>query len=634
MVPPPRPPSDESPLESSSSLLLRIILGGDDDDNDRDRSLKNAIGTLSTYDLLIESDVLDDAARRGKMTNLYHRVRALLFLHAIHRYHLPERRRGPMTTTRWGTNDDDGDGGTGGHRGDEEDGNSGTTAADDVEFAFCCPDGHAALLDRRFDEAIDNFLASVSNSPMTVAIFPDVEGDDDGDAMAGCRDGGGEGPHRTSLVSRLVYSSTSDRVTTNTTSSDVVASATDERRRRAPRRATTTATSSTTSTSSSPSTMPALLPSDATSSALARAYRELAFQTLADQVRDSVKSHPGNGWMFEERGGGGGGGGVCEELTPLRWSADLLPNAVSPMTAGPTLCERTPVRMDLSHSCWSDIFFLAMDNPEVARVVNLSVDLAVSSQRGGNGTNDVGDVVRPVPPIECRLCLTTTNPGTIRLTSMDLKSTVLLTHASQVFDYGSDHLGLLRAGLVASGIVPLGLEGRCRRGRRRADEDEDDVGDDVPLGDLLSVMMPTSVAFDGGGCPYGLELVTNVRDIPKGSRLAVSTNLLGSMIALGMRATGQTSSLIGPLLEEERRLVAARAILGEWLGGSGGGWQDSGGVWPGLKLIHGVRSTEGDPEYGVSRGRLLPRHRLLTEEDAPESLLRELGKSLVLIHGE
>jgi len=33
----------------------------------------------------------------------------------------------------------------------------------------------------------------------------------------------------------------------------------------------------------------------------------------------------------------------------------------------------------------------------------------------------------------------------------------------------------------------------------------------------------------------------------------------------------------GPLLEEERRLVAARAILGEWLGGSGGGWQDSGG---------------------------------------------------------
>ncbi|KAL3815500.1 hypothetical protein ACHAXA_006197 [Cyclostephanos tholiformis] len=338
--------------------------------------------------------------------------------------------------------------------------------------------------------------------------------------------------------------------------------------------------------------------------------------------------------MFEERGGGGGGG--CE-LTPLRWSGDMIPTTMSGgeegvgddvevvAVAGPTLCERTPVRMDLSHSCWSDIFFLAMDRPEVARVVNLSVDLAVSTPKGGagGGMNDVADdareVARPVPPIECRLRLTTSNPGTIRLTSLDLNSTVLLTRASQVFDFGSDHLGLLKAGLVASGIVPLGLEGR----------------DDVPLGDLLSVMMPTlsSSSNGGGGCPYGLELTTLVRDIPKGSRLAVSTNLLGSMIALGMRATGQTSSLIGPLLEEERRLVAARAILGEWLGGSGGGWQDSGGVWPGLKLIHGVRSTGTDPEYGVSRGRLLPRHRLLTGEDAPESLLRELGKSLVLIHG-
>ena len=68
------------------------------------------------------------------------------------------------------------------------------------------------------------------------------------------------------------------------------------------------------------------------------------------------------------------------------------------------------------------------------------------------------------------------------------------------------------------------------------------------------------------------------RDIPKGSRLAVSTNLLGGLIAACMRATGQTQSLEGPLQEHERRIAAARAILGEWLGGSGGGWQDSGGV--------------------------------------------------------
>ena len=56
--------------------------------------------------------------------------------------------------------------------------------------------------------------------------------------------------------------------------------------------------------------------------------------------------------------------------------------------------------------------------------------------------------------------------------------------------------------------------------------------------------------------------------------------------------------------------MAARAILGEWLAGSGGGWQDSGGVWPGIKLITGVLAGPDDPEYGISRGRLLPSHRI------------------------
>ena len=107
------------------------------------------------------------------------------------------------------------------------------------------------------------------------------------------------------------------------------------------------------------------------------------------------------------------------------------------------------------------------------------------------------------------------------------------------------------------------------------------------------------------GPGLGLELVSNVNNIPKGSRLAVSTTLLASLISACMRATGQARSLVGALVEEERRLVAARAILGEWLGGSGGGWQDSGGIWPGLKLIEGELAEPGDVEYGTSRGRLL-----------------------------
>ena len=107
-------------------------------------------------------------------------------------------------------------------------------------------------------------------------------------------------------------------------------------------------------------------PDDGISSALAAAYRSLGFQTLANQVRASVRSVRGNQWMFRA-------GHPSDH--PLR---------VVPVTAPengadcfPLLHERTPVRMDLSHSGWSDIFFLGMDFPEGARVLNISIDLAV-----------------------------------------------------------------------------------------------------------------------------------------------------------------------------------------------------------------------------------------------------------------
>ncbi|NLG28729.1 MAG: UTP--glucose-1-phosphate uridylyltransferase, partial [Chloroflexi bacterium] len=117
------------------------------------------------------------------------------------------------------------------------------------------------------------------------------------------------------------------------------------------------------------------------------------------------------------------------------------------------------------------------------------------------------------------------------------------------------------------------------------------------------------------------------------SRLAVSTNLLAALIAVCMRATRQVRSLDGALDEPERRLVAARAILGEWLAGSGGGWQDSGGVWPGVKLIQGVIAREGDPEYGVSRGCLLPQHTLLGPDQVSTATRQALQDSLILVHG-
>ena len=138
-----------------------------------------------------------------------------------------------------------------------------------------------------------------------------------------------------------------------------------------------------------------------------------------------------------------------------------------------------------------------------------------------------------------------------------------------------------------------------------------------PLSELLNQLV---------GPGLGIEIVSKVNDIPKGSRLAVSTSLLACLIAVCMRATGQSESLTGKLRENERRLVAARAILGEWLAGSGGGWQDSGGVWPGMKLIFGELAGPGDPEYKTSRGRLLPRE--LDDGESPiqlDVILEELG---------
>src|ERR1019366_3930737 len=83
-------------------------------------------------------------------------------------------------------------------------------------------------------------------------------------------------------------------------------------------------------------------PSDPISSALAVAYYRLALQTLADQVRRSVRSVRGNQWMFR-----------------MGHPADH------------------PVRMDLTHCGWSDIFFLGMDYPEGAKVLNVPIDLGV-----------------------------------------------------------------------------------------------------------------------------------------------------------------------------------------------------------------------------------------------------------------
>ncbi len=323
---------------------------------------------------------------------------------------------------------------------------------------------------------------------------------------------------------------------------------------------------------------------DTLCSALAAAYHALAFQTLANQVRRTVRSTRGNAWMFRL--------GHPQDQ-PLKVRPELLPPADATQPT-PSLVERTAVRMDLTHCAWSDIFFLGMDYPEGARVLNVSINL---------GVHERDTATRP--PVEAYFRVI--SEPVLRLASVDLETSVTISDLEEVFDFGRDYLGLLKAAIIAAGIVPPGIE---RSG--------------ASLPDLLGRIF---------GKGRGFELISNVNGIPKGSRLAVSTNLLGALIAVGMRATGQVAHLNGPLTEADRRIVAARAILGEWLGGSGGGWQDSGGIWPGIKLIEGAPSQPGDAEHGVSRGRLLPQHTLLGPDRISPAARKKLQDSLVLVHG-
>src|SRR6266511_4485623 len=263
--------------------LTSIITSADP--NVRNRSLDSLCRDASLERLLAFCAELDAFRRRSE--NLYERVRALLFLYAIHRFHLPLQ--------------------------------PGIGQRGRVPFK-----GYEHLLHRRFEEALDYFLA-----------VEKAEG-----------------------------------------------------------------------------------PSDAICSALSDAYHRLAFQTLADQVRHSVRSVRGNQWMFRV-------GHPSDQ--PLRVRPELLDLQDGPF---PILRERTPVRMDLSHSAWSDIFFLGMDYPTGARVLNVSLDLGV---RGRDTATR--------PPVEAYFRVI--DEPVLRLTSIDLASTVDISDLAEVFDFARDYLGLL-----------------------------------------------------------------------------------------------------------------------------------------------------------------------------------------------
>ncbi len=89
-----------------------------------------------------------------------------------------------------------------------------------------------------------------------------------------------------------------------------------------------------------------------------------------------------------------------------------------------------------------------MDFPEGARVLNISIDLSV---RGAAGSDD------PKPPVEAWLRVI--DQPVLRLVSVDLKATAEISSIAEVFDFARDYLGLLKAAVIASGLVPPGMEG-------------------------------------------------------------------------------------------------------------------------------------------------------------------------------
>src|SRR6185437_8624856 len=104
--------------------LISIITATDA--STRDQSLESACAALSVEELGRQCTQLDSF--RAQSENLYHRVRALFFLYAIHRFHLPQKLGSAARTTGYG-------------------------ARSLIPFA-----GYEHLLQRRFEEAIAHFL--------------------------------------------------------------------------------------------------------------------------------------------------------------------------------------------------------------------------------------------------------------------------------------------------------------------------------------------------------------------------------------------------------------------------------------------------------------------------------------------
>ena len=131
---------------------------------------------------------------------------------------------------------------------------------------------------------------------------------------------------------------------------------------------------------------------------------------------------------------------------PLRIRPELLER--DPRRPFPVLREATPVRMDLTHSGWSDIFFLghglSRGRPRAQRL------------------HRPGGAWRATPQPDARRSRPTSASSTSRSSAWPASTSApppTSTNLAEVFDFAKDYLGLLKAAVIAAGIVPPGIEG-------------------------------------------------------------------------------------------------------------------------------------------------------------------------------
>jgi len=298
------------------------------------------------------------------------------------------------------------------------------------------------------------------------------------------------------------------------------------------------------------------------------AFHGCAFQLLEQQVQQCIRGKRPS--LFEQ------------------FSADRYLLRVPARYATTIDNVEIPVRIELTSCVGSDIFFLSMTRPDKGRCINISVDLF--NEESQQFESPIHVITRPI------------REKGIRLTSIDLSCSKLVTSLDDLFNMRNDDLSLLKAAVVASGIIPPAAK---------------DAGD-LALEHLLQKLLGDTNA-------EGFELITRVIRIPRGSGLAVSTNLLAGMIISLMRFSGQFTGDV--VTEELKRETAIRAIYAEWLGGSGGGWQDYGGMWGGFKEIKGTAAQDCVAGYA---GDLLP---LYEEMTLPDHTAEAILSSMVLING-